>query len=148
MAAIGAAVVLGKVDAAKVVFRTIVFGKIVCGTIVFQTIVVMIAEIRENGARLNLAFAQGGQIVGYRFLLVEPDVAGVGAYETFIENAAGKLVEVFLLEGAQHAGADFCAVGDGVEGNALLFALLAKFFSERTQGRLRRAGVRFPSASR
>jgi hypothetical protein len=84
--------------------------------------------------------AQRGEIVGYGFFIVESDLTGVGAHETFVEDAAGKLIEVFLFEGAQHPGADFGGVGDGIERDALLLALLAKFFSERSQGRLRRAG--------
>src|SRR5579863_934401 len=58
---------------------------------------------------------------------------GVGADESFIEDAAGKLVEVFFFEGAEHAGADFCGVGNGIEFDAALFALFAKFFPERAQ---------------
>jgi hypothetical protein len=61
---------------------------------------------------------------------VQPDLAGVGADETFVENASGELVEVFIFEGAQHAGADFGGVGDGLELDAAPLALLAKFFSK------------------
>jgi hypothetical protein len=89
---------------------------------------------------LELVLAHCGEIVGYSFFLVESDLTGVGAHEAFVEDAAGKLVEVFLFEGAQHADADFCGVGDGIEPDTLPLALLTKFFSERTQGRLRRAG--------
>jgi hypothetical protein len=92
------------------------------------------AEIGENGLLLDLAFAQGGEIIGDGFFFVESDLAGVGADEAFVEDAAGKLVEVFVFEGAQHAGADFGGVGDSVEREAALLALLAKFFSERSHG--------------
>jgi len=78
----------------------------------------------------GLISAQSREIVGYRFFLVKPDLAGVGADETFIEDAAGELVEVFVFEGAQHAGADFRGVGDGIEFDAAQLPLLAKFFSE------------------
>ena len=88
------------------------------------------AEIRQNGLLLDLALAQGGEIVGYGFFFVEADLAGVGADKSFIEDAAGELVEVFVFEGAQHAGADFRGVGDGVELKPALLALFAKFFSE------------------
>jgi hypothetical protein len=98
------------------------------------------AEIRKNGLLLNLAFAQGGEIVGDGFLFVEADLAGIGAYETLIEDAAGKLVEVFVFEGAQHARADLGGIGDGVERDAALLALFAKFISKRSQGWLRRTG--------
>jgi hypothetical protein len=87
-------------------------------------------EIREDGLLLDLTLTQGGQIIGYDFFFVESDLAGVGADETFIEDAAGKLVKVFVFESAQHAGADFRRVGDGIELEAALLALLAKFFSE------------------
>ena len=86
-----------------------------------------------------MTFAQGEEVVGESLFFVEANLAGVGADETFIEDAAGKLVEVFVLEGAQHAGADFGGVGDGIEGEAALLALFAKFFSKGSQGWLRRA---------
>ncbi len=88
------------------------------------------AEIRENRLLLNLALAQGSEIVGDGFLFVESDLAGVGADETLVEDAAGKLVKVFVLEGAQHARADFGSAGDGVERDAALLALFAKFLSK------------------
>ena len=81
-----------------------------------------------------MVLARRLEIVSYGFFFVESDLTGVGAHETFVEDAAGKLVEVLLFEGAEHAGADFGGAGDGVEPNALLLALLAKFFSERTHG--------------
>ena len=96
-----------------------------------------IGEIRRKGIRLKLGLAHRVEIVGYSFFFVESDLTGVSAHETFVEDAAGKLVEVFLFEGAQHASADFGGAGDGIEADALLLALLAKFFSECTQGRLR-----------
>src|SRR5271165_6322717 len=54
-------------------------------------------EIGQDGVLLNLALAQGGEVVGDGFFFVESDLAGVGADETFVEDAAGKLVEVFVL---------------------------------------------------
>jgi hypothetical protein len=88
------------------------------------------AKIRKNGLLLDLALAQSGEIVGYGFFFVESDLAGVGADEPFVEDAAGELIEVFVFEGAQHAGADLGGVGDGVELKSTLLALSAKFFSE------------------
>jgi hypothetical protein len=93
-----------------------------------------IAEVGKNGLLLNLTLAQGGQVVGDGFLFVEADLAGVGADETLVEYASRKLVKVFLFQGTQHARADFGGVGDGVERKSALFALFAKFFSERSQG--------------
>lgn len=98
------------------------------------------AEIRRNGARRELILARGGEIVRYGFFFVEADLAGVGADESLIEDAAGEQVKVFVLEGAQHAGADFCGLGDGLEIEPALFALFAKFFSEGSHGWLRRRG--------
>jgi hypothetical protein len=86
------------------------------------------AKVRRVGLLLG---ARGCEIAGDRFFFVEADLAGVGADEAFIENSAGELVEVFVFEGAQHAGADFRGVGDGIEFDAAQLALLAKFFSER-----------------
>jgi len=100
------------------------------------------AQAGQNGLGLNLALAQGGEIVGNGFFFVEADVAGVGPDEPFVENAAGKLVEVFVFDGAEHAGADFRGGGDGVEREAAMLALFAKFFSEGTHPKLRRARVR------
>jgi hypothetical protein len=99
------------------------------------------AEIGENGLLPNLTLAQGGEVVGYSLLFVESDLARVGAHETLVEDSAGKLVKVFLFEGTQHAGADFGRVGDGVERDSALLALLAKFFSERSHEWLRRAKI-------
>jgi hypothetical protein len=98
------------------------------------------AEIRRNGVGRKLILARGLEIVRYGFFLVEADLAGVGADETFIEDAARELVKVFVFEGTQHAGADFCGLGDGVEIESALFALFAKFFSERSHSWLRRRG--------
>jgi hypothetical protein len=106
------------------------------------------AEIRENLLGLNLTLAQGGEIIGNRFFFVEADLAGVGAYETLIEDAAGKLLEVLILEGAQHAGADFGGLGHGIERDAPLLALLAKFFPERSHVPAPAGAVKFPPASR
>ena len=97
-------------------------------------------EVGEDGLLLNLTLTQSGEIIGDRFFFVEADLAGVGPDESFIEDATGKLVEVFLFERAKHANADFGGVGNGIESEAALLALLAKFFSEGSQGWLRQAG--------
>jgi hypothetical protein len=94
------------------------------------------AEIGRNGLLLELAVAQGFEIFGHRFFFVKPDLAGVGPDETLIEDSAGELVKVFIFEGAQHAGADFGGIGDGLELDAAPLALLAKFFSKGSQGQL------------
>jgi len=91
---------------------------------------------------VKLVLAQGEEIIGDGFLLVKADLAGVGADETFIEDAAGKLIEVFLFQRAQHAGVDFRGIGDGIEIEAALLALFAKFFPEGSHVWLRRASGR------
>ena len=149
-------IVGGKIFGRKIVVRKIAVRKMVAGKFVVVAILrakagrgdvarftLRGAEIRKNGLPLNLTLAQCGQIIGHGFFFVESDLAGVGADETLVEYAAGKLVKVFVFEGAQHAGADFGGVGDGVERNAALLTLFAKFFSERSHGRLRRAGLSF-----
>jgi hypothetical protein len=136
-----AGIVAGLTIITEIVAAEIVATEIVASKIVASEIGVMkVAEIGEDGLLLNLTLAQRGEIVGHGFFFVEPYLARVGADEPFIEDAAGKLVEVFLFQGAQHASADLGGVGDGVESDAALLALFAKFFSERSQGQLRRAG--------
>jgi hypothetical protein len=92
-----------------------------------------IAEAGQDGLGLNLALAQGSQIVGYGLFFVEANLAGVGADKAFVENAAGKLVKMFVFDGTQHARTDFRGGGDGVERDTTLLALFAQFFSKRTQ---------------
>jgi len=106
------------------------------------------AEIRENRLLQDLAFAQGGEVVGYGFFFAEANLAGVSADETLVEDAAGKLIEVFVFEGTQHAGADFGGIGDGFEIEAAQLTLLAKFVSERSQGGGSGGRVSVPSACR
>jgi hypothetical protein len=143
--AVIAAIVAGKrLDANVVLGKIGVFGKI--GRADSAGFARRGAKIGKNGMLLNLTLAQCGEIVCHRFLFVESDLAGVGADETLIEDAAGKLFEVFVFEGAEHAGADLGGLGDGVEREAALLALLAKFFSERSHDWLRRTGLSVPLA--
>lgn len=131
--------ILGKKLAAGVV------APMIARRIIFRAIMVRRAGMGLDLilARLifaNLTLAHGGQVIGYSFFFVQADLAGVGADETFVEDAAGELVEVLFFEGTQHASADFGGFGDGIKPDALLLALLAKFFSECSQGRLRQTG--------
>src|SRR5215831_4203586 len=57
---------------------------------------------------------------------------GVGANESFIEDAAGELIEVFFFDGLQHARADFCDIRDVIERKFFGLARLAEFCSEVT----------------
>jgi hypothetical protein len=135
-----------KISALKIVALKILALEIGALEIVAAEIVVMqVTKIRQDGLSLNLALAQCSEVVSYGFFFVESDLAGVGPYETLVEDAAGKLIEVFVFERAQHAGANLRGVGDGIERDVALFTLLAKFFPERTQGQLRRAGLSFRS---
>ncbi len=91
------------------------------------------AEIGQDRLLLHLALAQRCQIVGDSLFFVEADLAGIGAHEAFIEDSARELVEMLVLQRAQHAGTDLGGIGDGVELDAAFLAPLAKFFSERSQ---------------
>lgn len=83
---------------------------------------------------VDLGLAQAGQVVGDSLFGVEAEMLGVGANESLVEDAAGKLVEVFLLDRLQHARADFGDVGNVIEREAFGLARLAKFFSELAHG--------------
>jgi hypothetical protein len=112
-------------------------GQVVALRIITMEIAGKVAEIRRKSARLDLVLAHRSEVVGYGFFLVESHLAGICAHETLVKDAAGKPVEVFFFKGAQHPDADFGGIGDGIERDTLPLALLAKFFSECTQGQLR-----------
>ena len=78
------------------------------------------------------AFADCIEIVGDGRLLVDPEIASVGADKTLIEDAAGKLLEVFVFESLQHAGANLRSERDVLECDALFFPFL---FEPRAKGR-------------
>lgn len=79
---------------------------------------------------VDLGLAQAGEIVGDGFFVVEAEMLGVGANESFIEDAAGKLVEVFFFDGLEHASADFSDVGNVIERDVFFLARYAKFVAE------------------
>ena len=83
---------------------------------------------------VNLGLAEAGEVVGDRFFVAEAKMLGVGANESFIEDAARKQVEVFFFDGLQHAGADFGDAGDVVERELLGFAGFAEFVAECGHG--------------
>jgi hypothetical protein len=115
------------VDVGLTIFGLVVSG---CGRFLRDGFRLRGAEVRQHG------LAQGSDIVSYGFFFIKTNLAGVGADETSIEDAAGKLLKVFFFQGAQHADADFCGIGDGLEFEATLLAPFAKFFSEDTHVRL------------
>lgn len=75
--------------------------------------------------------ARSSQIIRYSLLFINADAAGVSADETFIEDAAGKLLEMILFQRLQKPGADFGGLGDLVEVDAALFPLLPQPHAER-----------------
>jgi len=83
-----------------------------------------------NFVGVDLRLAEASEVVGDGFFGVEAEMLGIGADESFVENAAGQLVEVFLFDGAKHARADFGDVGNVIEREFFLLARLAEFVSE------------------
>src|SRR5438105_12301173 len=57
-------------------------------------------------------------------------MTGVGANESLVEDAAGKLVEVIFFDGAEKAGADLGGDGDVFEGNLALLAFALQSCAE------------------
>ena len=85
-----------------------------------------LANGRKSGASWR-DFGQGGPAGGHEIgdslVLVDTQMAGIGADETLVEDASGKLVEVVLLECGQEAGADLGGDGDVVQRDLALFPL-------------------------
>ena len=80
----------------------------------------------------DLGLAQAGKVIGYGLLRIEAKVSRVSANESLIKDAAGKIVEVFLFDGAEHPRADLDNVGNVIEREFFLLARLAKLISEVT----------------
>ncbi len=55
---------------------------------------------------------------------------GVSANKSFIEDAAGKLIEIFLFDRLEHARADLDDIGDVIEREFFRLARLAEFVPE------------------
>ena len=72
---------------------------------------------RDSGA-----LSGGFQIVGNRLILIQPYMAGIGSHKAFVENTARQLVEVFVLQGLQHAGANLGGEGNLIQRDGTLFA--------------------------
>lgn len=79
---------------------------------------------------VDLRPPQTGQIIVDSILVVQAKMLGVGANKSLVENAAGKLIEVFFFDGAQHAHADLGDVGNVIEREFSLLARFAEFVSE------------------
>ena len=94
-----------------------------------------------------------GEVRGDCVVLVQAEKLGVGANESFVEDAAGEPVEVFLFDGLEHARADFGDLGSVIERDGLLLARFAEFVAElahavppviREHHRISGAGVLLP----
>lgn len=79
---------------------------------------------------VDLGLAKTSEVVGDGILVVETEMFGVCANESLVEDTAGKLVELLLLDGLEHARADFGGVGNIIERDAPGFARLTKFVAE------------------
>ena len=79
---------------------------------------------------IDLRLTKAGKIVGDGVFGVEPEMLGVGANESFVEDATGELVEVLLFDGLEHARADLGDVGNVIEREFLLLARHAEFVAE------------------
>lgn len=80
--------------------------------------------------RINLSLAQARDVFGHRFFVIEAEMLGVGANESFVEDAAGQLIEVFFFDGFEHAGADLGDVRNLIERELFFLARVTKFVSE------------------
>lgn len=93
---------------------------------------------RRNGVPdfmgVDLGLAQADQVVADSVLVVEAEMLGIGANESLVEDAAGELVESFLLDGLEHARGYFGGVGNVIERDVFRFARLAKFVAELAHG--------------
>src|SRR5208337_6953 len=55
------------------------------------------------------------QIVGNCLVLINAEVLGISANITFVEDAAGKLIELFLFQCPKQTRPNLCGSGDFVE---------------------------------
>ena len=78
---------------------------------------------RFLGRGLGQAGRAGGHEISNRLVFVEAQMAGVGADEPFVEDTAGKLVEVLFLEGNDEFGRDLGRNRDVVQRDLALFSL-------------------------
>ncbi len=77
----------------------------------------------SSGGSFGQAGCAGGHEIGNGLVFVDAQMAGVGADKPFVEDAAGKLIEVVLLEGDQEAGTDLGGDRDVVQRDLALFPL-------------------------
>ena len=83
-----------------------------------------------NFVRVDLCLAEAGEVVGDGFFVVQSEMLGIGADETFVEHAAGENIEALFFDGLEHARADLGDIGNGIQRDVLLLACLAEFVAE------------------
>ena len=83
---------------------------------------------------VDLGLTKAGEIVGDGLFVIESEMLCIGADESFVEDSAGKHIEVFFFDGLKHARADLGDVRHVIEREILALARLAKFVSEFAHG--------------
>ncbi len=87
---------------------------------------------------IDLRLAQASEVVSDGLFVVQSEMLGIGANESLVEYAAGKLVEMFFFDGLEHARADFGDVGDVIVRELFLLARFAEFVAEFAHDGLQR----------
>src|ERR1044072_3253779 len=77
-----------------------------------------------------MEFAEGFGIVSCGLVFIQPEVAGIAAYEGFVEHAAGELIEFLFFNGLGKAAADLGGFGHIVERDFTFFAFAFEAFAE------------------
>ena len=77
-----------------------------------------------------MARAFGGQVLGYRLLLIQAKVACLGTDKASVEDSARQVVKVFGFKGTQVASADFRGSGNFFQADFAVCALALQPFTE------------------
>ena len=91
-----------------------------------------------NFVGIDLRLPQASEVVSDGLFVVQSEMLGIGANESLVEYAAGKLVEMFFFDGLEHARADFGDVGDVIVRELFLLARFAEFVAEFAHDGLQR----------
>jgi hypothetical protein len=75
---------------------------------------------------IGLIVARRLKIIGNCLVFVHPQVFGVGAHKSLIEDAARQQIELLFFQGPQQAGTNLGGLGNFVEGNAAHLAFAAE----------------------
>lgn len=92
-------------------------------------------RLPARALRVNLGLPQRSKILVDGFFVVQAEMFGISANESLIKNAAGKLIEMLVLDGLEHARADFGDVGNVIQGEFTALSLFTEFIAERSHGR-------------